>query len=66
MLVPFPRQPRLHQPRRSFRNDDLVVRRDVIAVGMGNERERLGIRRIEPDILFGQINAAFVSHFDHA
>jgi hypothetical protein len=41
------------------------VRRDVIAMGVGNERERLRVPRIEPDVFLRQINAAVVSHFYH-
>src|SRR4051812_29683130 len=37
----------------------------MIAVGMRDERERLRIPRIEPDLLVGQINSALVSNFNH-
>ena len=50
VLVALSRQARLHQPRRSFRDDDLLMRRDVIAVGMRDKRERLRVPRIEPEI----------------
>ena len=66
MFVAFAGQARLHQTRGSFRDDDLVVRRDVIAVRMGNKSERLRVPRIEPKILLRQINAALVSNIDHA
>ncbi len=32
--MPLARQPRLHQPRRPLRDDDLLMRRDMVAVGM--------------------------------
>ena len=41
------------------------MRRDVVAVGVGNEREWLRIPRIEPDLFVGQINAALVTNFNH-
>src|SRR2546423_7990563 len=66
VLVPFTRHPRLHEPRGALRDDDLVVRGDVIAVGMRHEGERLRIPRIEPDRFVRQINAAAVSNFNHA
>ncbi|MEY2548112.1 MAG: hypothetical protein QOD64_694 [Verrucomicrobiota bacterium] len=41
------------------------MRRDVIAMGMRNKRERLRVPRVEPDVFLRQINAAVVSHFYH-
>lgn len=38
----------------------------MIAVRMRDERERFPIPRIEPDIFVRQINAAFVTNFNHA
>ena len=59
------RHPGLHQARRPFRDDDLVMRRDMIAVRVRDEGKRLRIPGVEPDVFVRQINAAFVSHFDH-
>ena len=50
VFVAFAGKARLHQTRSSFRNDDLVVRSDVVAVCMGNESERSCVRRIEPNV----------------
>lgn len=61
----FPGQPRLHQPRRPFRNNNLAVRRDVIAVRVGNECEILGLPWVEPQILLRQEHASFISDIDH-
>ena len=66
VFVALARHSRLHQTRRSFRDDDLVVRRDVIAVRVRNKRKRLCVPRIEPQILLRQKNAALISNFDHA
>ena len=41
------------------------MRRDVIAVGMRDKRERLSIPGIEPKVFVRQINAAVVANFDH-
>ena len=40
VFVAFAGKARLHQARGAFRDDDLVVRRDVVAVRMGDKRER--------------------------
>jgi hypothetical protein len=37
----------------------------MIAVRMGYERERLGLRRIQPNLFVRQINAALISDFNH-
>jgi hypothetical protein len=42
------------------------MRRDVIAVSMGDEGKRLGVPGVEPDRLIRQVNAALVSNFNHA
>lgn len=62
----FPGQPRLHQTGRPFRNNNLAMRRDVIAMRVRNECEILGLPRIEPEILARQKHAAVVSDIDHA
>lgn len=41
------------------------MRRDVIAVGMRDKREWLSFPRIEPKVFERQINAPFVTNFDH-
>jgi len=65
MLVAFAGQARLHQPRGPLRNDDLLMRRNVIAVRVRHESERLRFPWIEPQILRGQVNASLVLHLDH-
>jgi hypothetical protein len=42
------------------------MRRDVIAVRVRDERERLGVPRVEPDLFVRQINAALISDFNHS
>ena len=37
VLVALSRQPRLHQTRGAFRDNDLVMRRDVVAVCVRNK-----------------------------
>ena len=61
----FPRQPCLHQAGRPFRNNNLAMRRDVIAVRVRHERESLRIPWVQPKFLFRQINPAFVTHLNH-
>jgi hypothetical protein len=41
------------------------MRRDVIAVGMRNKREGLSIPWVEPKVFLWQINATFITNFDH-
>jgi hypothetical protein len=64
--VALSREPRLHKTRRALGNNNLIMSGDVIAVGMGNERERLSVPGIEPKIFVWQINAALVTDLDHA
>ena len=66
MLVPFAGQAGLHQARGAFRNDDLVMRRDMIAVGVRDKGERFRIPGIEPDVFVRQVEPAFVLHPNHA
>src|SRR6266576_6828067 len=66
MLASFAWHSRLHQSSGALRHDDLRVRRDVIAVGVRDEREPFRIPRVEPQILRRQINAALVTNLDHA
>lgn len=65
MLIPLARQARLHQTRGSFRDNDFLVRRNVIAVRMRNEGERFRIPRIEPEIVLRQMNATMITHLNH-
>ena len=65
VFVALPRQARLHQPRGSFGDDDFVMRRDVIAVGMRDKREWLSVPGIQPKVFLRQINAPVVANFDH-
>ena len=66
MFVAFAGQARLHQASGPFRDDDFVVRRDMVAVRMGDKGERLRVPRIEPDIFVRQINSALVLHRNHS
>lgn len=47
-------------------NDHFLVRRDVITVRMGNEREAFCVPGVQPEILLRQINTSLVANFDHA
>ena len=62
----LPGQPRLHQARRPFRNDNLAMWRDVIAMRVRNECEILRFPRVKPKVLLRQKHAPFVSDIDHA
>lgn len=42
------------------------MRRDVVTVRVGNERETFCVPWIQPEILLRQVNTAFVANFDHA
>ncbi len=66
VFVAFPREAGLHEAGGALGDDDLVVRRDVVAVRVRDERERFGIPGIEPDVFVRQKNAAPVVHPDHA
>ena len=64
-FLAFSRQPRSHQARGPFRDDNLTMRCNVIDVCVRNESELLGFPRVEPEILLRQKNAALVSNIDH-
>jgi len=66
MLDARPWEPRLHDPRGALGENDLVMRRNVIAVRVRNEGEALGVPRVEPQILRGQIETALIPNMDHA
>ena len=65
MLVPFPRQSCLHQTLSPFRDNNFLMRRDVVAMGMRNKRERFRIPGIQPEVVLGQINSTLVSDLNH-
>jgi hypothetical protein len=50
----------------ALRNDHLLVRRDVVAVRVGNECETFCVPWVQPEILLRQVNTALVANFDHA
>src|SRR5207244_11542573 len=57
MLGSFCRQPRLHKSNGALGDDDLRVRRDVVAMLVRHERERLRLPWVEPEMLLRQIGA---------
>ena len=59
------RHPVLKQARCSLGNDNLLVRRYVVAMRVRDESEVLGVPWVQPQILPRQINAAFVTNFNH-
>ena len=66
MLDARTRQTDLHQVRCALRDDNLLVRCDVVAVRVRNERETFCVPWIEPEILLRQVNAALIANFNHA
>ena len=66
MLDARARQTDLHQACCALRNDHLLMRRDVVTVRVGNERETFCVPRVQPEILLRQVNTALVANFDHA
>src|SRR4029453_11658688 len=66
MLDARTRQADLHQACCALGNDHLLVRRDVVAMRVGNERETLCVPWIQPEILLRQVNTALVANFNHA
>ena len=65
-LVAIAWKARLHQTGSALRNDDLLMRCNVIAMGMRNECEGFRIPRIQPKILRRQKDAALVMNIDHS
>ena len=55
-----------HQACCALGNDHLLVRRDVVTVRVGNERETFCVPWVQPEILLRQVNTALVANFDHA
>jgi hypothetical protein len=66
MLDARPRQTDLHQARCALGNDYLPVRRDVVTMRMGYERETFCVPRVQPEILLRQVNTALVANLNHA
>ena len=66
MLDARARQTDPHQACCALGNDHLLVRRDVVTVRVGNERETFCVPWVQPEILLRQINTALVANFDHA
>ena len=65
ILTPLSRHARLHQPGGSLRDNDFLVRGNVIAVGVRDEGKRLRIPGIEPDFILRQIDPSFVLDPNH-
>ena len=55
-----------HQACCGFRNDYLLVGRDVVTVRVGNERETFCVPWVQPEIPLRQVNTALIANFDHA
>lgn len=66
MLDARTRQTDLHQVRRALGDDNFLVRCDVVAVRVRNERETFCVPWIEPEIVLRQVNAALVANCNHA
>ena len=65
MLGANARQSGVHETRGAIGKDDLIMRRNVVAVRVRNEGEALCIPGVEPEILLWQINAAVKTNVDH-
>ena len=65
MLDARARQPDLHQACRALRNDHFLVWRDMVTVRVRNKGEGFCIPWVQPEILLGQVNAAFIANFNH-
>jgi hypothetical protein len=66
MLDARARQTDPHQACCAFRNDHFLVRRDVVTVRVGNERETFSVPWVQPEILLRQVDTALIANFDHA
>ena len=66
MLDAGARQTNPHQAYRALRQDYLLMRRDVVTVRVGNECNTFCIPWVQPEILFRQVNTAFIANFNHA
>ena len=65
MLNAPTRETDLHQVRRALGDDNFLVRCNVVAVRMRNERKAFCIPWIEPEIVLRQVNAALVANCNH-
>jgi hypothetical protein len=65
MLDARARQADPHQTRCAFGKNDLRMRRDVVAVRVGNERETFWVPWVQPEILLRQVDTALVANFNH-
>jgi len=65
MLCSYSGNPFSHQSSGLLGNDDLLVQRNVVAVRMRDKGKPPCIRRVEPKILFRQINALLVMNINH-
>ena len=66
MLDARARQTDPHQACCALGNDHLLMRRDVVTVRVGNERETFSVPRVQPEIPLRQVNTALVANFNHA
>ena len=66
MLDARARQTDPHQACCALGNDHLLMRRDVVTVRVGNERETFSVPWVQPEIPLRQVNTALVANFDHA
>ena len=66
MLDARARQTDPHQACCALRKDHLLMRRDMITVRVGNERETFSVPWVQPEIPLRQVNTALVANFDHA
>ena len=66
MLATFSREASLQEAGGALGDNDLLVRRDVVAVGVRNESERFWLPGVEPDVFVRQVEPAFVLHPNHS
>ena len=66
MLDARARQTDPHQACCALRKDHLLMRRDVVTVRVGNERETFCVPWVQPEMLLRQVNTALIANFDHA
>ena len=65
MLDARTRETDLHQVRCALGDDNFLVRRDMVTMRVGNEREAFCVPWIEPEIVLRQVNAALVANCNH-
>src|SRR5215471_5897667 len=66
MLDARARETNPHQACCALGNDHFLVRRDVVAMRVGNERETFCVPRIQPEILLRQVKPSLVANFNHS